>query len=508
MFQTDKIKSIEEVAEIIESLKVKGKRIVLCHGCFDLLHIGHIRYLSQSKQYGDVLVVTITPDIYVDKGPHRPAFGENYRAEAVASLGSVDYVAINKWPTAEETLRLLRPHVYVKGSDFRSASSDMTGKLTKEEKVVQEIGAELVFTDDVVFSSTNLINRFLSGFSDEIKEYLSILQTRYSLEYVLGCIDQMSSIKALVIGDAILDEYHYCHTLGTSSKDPALALHYISSDLFAGGAIAVANHVANFAEEVRFISVLGEKDSYEDFIRSKLHANVSPYFAIQNGAPTIIKRRFVEGYFLSKLFEVYVMDDRGLSAEKDAMVCDLLQKELPRYHLVLTADFGHGAISDNMRRILADHAPFLAVNTQANAGNRGFHTISRYGRADYVSISEGEIRLEFRDNRNDIKEMMHHVSEKLGSRYIAVTQGRKGSIVRSRDGQFMLIPAFAAKVIDRVGSGDAFFSITSLGAYLNFPPEIIGFIGNVVGALAVEILGNQKPIDKLSVKNYVKSLLK
>ncbi|PJC71984.1 MAG: cytidyltransferase, partial [Syntrophobacterales bacterium CG_4_8_14_3_um_filter_58_8] len=129
MTPNKKIKTIEELAQVIKSLRAEQKKIVHCHGVFDLLHIGHIRYFEQARRMGDVLVVTVTPDRFVDKGSHRPAFPEHLRVEAVASLGSVDYVALNQWPTAEETLRLLRPDVYVKGSEFKNLGSDMTGKI-------------------------------------------------------------------------------------------------------------------------------------------------------------------------------------------------------------------------------------------------------------------------------------------------------------------------------------------------------------------------------------------
>ena len=169
MRQNNKTKEIEELARELAILRDQGKKIVHCHGVFDLLHIWHIRYLEQARGMGDVLVVTITPDRFVDKGPHRPAFTETLRVEALASLSLVDYVAINKWPTAEETLRLLRPHIYVKGSEFKNTSGDMTGKIAQEERVVQEIGATLALTEDIVFSSTNLINRYLSNFPQEIQ---------------------------------------------------------------------------------------------------------------------------------------------------------------------------------------------------------------------------------------------------------------------------------------------------------------------------------------------------
>lgn len=155
-----KILDIEDLAKKIQTLKSRGRKIVHCHGCFDLMHIGHIKYFQASKKMGDILVVTLTPDIYVDKGPGRPVFNQDLRAEAIASLECVDYVAVNKWPTAEETLRLLRPDIYVKGQEFEKLE-DKTGKIQKEYEVIKEIGAEIRFTQEIVFSSTKLINDYL-----------------------------------------------------------------------------------------------------------------------------------------------------------------------------------------------------------------------------------------------------------------------------------------------------------------------------------------------------------
>lgn len=154
-----KIMELDELAPKIAALKAEGKKIVLCHGCFDLMHPGHIKYFQASKRMGDILVVTLSPDRYVDKGPGRPAFNETLRAESIAALECVDFVAINKWPTAEETLRLLRPDYYVKGQEFEKLE-DKTGKIQRESEVVAEIGAEMRFTHEIVFSSTDLLNRY------------------------------------------------------------------------------------------------------------------------------------------------------------------------------------------------------------------------------------------------------------------------------------------------------------------------------------------------------------
>jgi rfaE bifunctional protein nucleotidyltransferase chain/domain len=152
-----KILELDELAERLKALKAERKTLVHCHGCFDLMHPGHIKYFQAAKKMGDVLVVTVSPDRYVDKGPGRPVFNERLRTESIAALECVDFVAVNRWPTAEETLRLLRPDIYVKGQEFEQLL-DKTGKLQREHEVIREIGAEIRFTHEVVFSSTKLLD--------------------------------------------------------------------------------------------------------------------------------------------------------------------------------------------------------------------------------------------------------------------------------------------------------------------------------------------------------------
>jgi rfaE bifunctional protein kinase chain/domain/rfaE bifunctional protein nucleotidyltransferase chain/domain len=503
-----KIASLTELAAITREARKRNQKVVHCHGVFDLLHIGHVRYLEQAKSFGDILIVTITPDRFVDKGPHRPAFTESLRVEAVASLGCVNYAAINEWPTAVETLRLLQPHIYVKGSEFKTITSDMTGKMELEAEVVREIGAELKFAEDIVFSSTRLINQYLSIYPSEVQEYLDLFRRRHSLDSVLEAIDRMASLKVLVVGDSIIDEYVYGEAIGKSSKDPVIAIRYQSEDRFAGGALAVANHVASFAGHVEIMTVLGGRNPQEDFIRSRLSANVTPNFYFADDIPTVSKRRIIEGYSLTKLIEIYDMDDRELPAKVTESMCQMVRERAKDFDLVLVSDFGHGAITKTLVQALCDHSPFLAVNTQANAGNRGFHTITRYPRADYACIAEHELRLETRDARSDLRPLLEQTQAKLGARYMVVTTGRKGCMVGTRNQEFIAVPALAKKVVDRVGAGDAFLSISALAAAQGVPFEILGFIGNLAGAEAVEIVGNDKAVDKLKLRKHLVSLLK
>jgi len=153
-----KVVSIEELAQRVAALKAAGKRVAHCHGCFDLVHPGHIKHLQAARRLADALVVTVSPDRFVDKGPGRPAFPEQLRAESVAALECVDYAAVNQWPTAEATIRLLRPDYYVKGQEFERPG-DRTEKLQREVAVVGETGGEMRFTHEFVSSSTALLKK-------------------------------------------------------------------------------------------------------------------------------------------------------------------------------------------------------------------------------------------------------------------------------------------------------------------------------------------------------------
>ena len=126
-----KIKTIEELGEIARSAQAKGRTVALCHGVFDLVHLGHIRHIQAARNEGDVVMVTVTADLYVNKGPGRPIFPENMRAEMLASLAHVDWVGINHTSSAEPVLDTVRPDIYVKGSDYENPEDDITGKIRR-----------------------------------------------------------------------------------------------------------------------------------------------------------------------------------------------------------------------------------------------------------------------------------------------------------------------------------------------------------------------------------------
>ena len=503
-----KIKALNELAELLASLQSEGKKIVHCHGIFDLLHVGHIRYFEQAKKFGDILVVTITQDHNVNKGPNRPAFTEHLRAESLAALDCVDYVAINQWPTAVETIKLLKPNFYVKGSDYKDSKDDITGKIKDETEAIQSISGEIRFTEDITFSSSHLINSIMPSFDGETNRYLYDFRRKYSPDYILNLIENLRNLRVMVIGEAIIDEYVYCESMGKSGKESVLVMKYLSKERYAGGALAIANHLADFCDNVSLACYLGAEKTEEDFVRDSLKANVDPLFVCKSESPTIVKRRFVDSYSLAKLLGVYNLNGEQLNQDEENILCNILEERLPECDVVIVADYDHGLLTPKVVDLLTNKSRFLAVNTQINAANMGFHAISKYAHADYVCIHEGEIRLDRRSRKGDLKDLICDLASRMGYPSIMITRGRHGSLFYRKNEGFTACPAFAVKIVDRVGAGDAVLALTSVMSADSVPADVINFVGNLVGADAVSIVGNKRSIDRVKLMKSITSLMK
>jgi bifunctional ADP-heptose synthase (sugar kinase/adenylyltransferase) len=287
-----------------------------------------------------------------------------------------------------------------------------------------------------------------------------------------------------------------------------LATRYLGVDRFGGGVLACANHAASFAGRVDVFTMLGEGMDQEDFVRGVLKPNVTPIFVEKKDSPTIVKKRFVEKYLSQKMFEVYQMNDVALDDRADADLCDRLRAVVPDYDVVIVADYGHGMLTRSAINVLCQHSKFLAVNTQSNAGNHGFNMISKYPRADYVCLAQREVALETRTLHLTADDMVRHVADRLNCPKVMMTQGSSGTLFHTAPAGFHRVPALATKVVDRVGAGDAVLCVTALAVAMGASAEVVPFIGNVVGAEAVTILGNQRSIERIPMYRHVECLLK
>ncbi len=504
----DKVLNLQLLADKADQLREKGKRVVLCHGVFDLVHTGHIRHLERAKEQGDTLFITVTADVYVNKGPGRPFFSQELRAEMLAALSCVDYVAINDAPTALNVIDALKPTIYVKGSDYKASEKDVTGNIEHEKNAVERHGGKIYFTDEIAFSSSSLLNEYFGVFPQETKNYLQNLKRSYTADQIIDKVKSLSSLKVLVFGDAIVDEYHYTTPLGQSGKGNILAVKYESSELFAGGVLAAANHLAKFTPHVTLATALGTKPSYEEFIRSKLVKGIQPNFFYSEGEPTTIKRRFVDPD-MAKLFEVYFFKDDPLPASLDTEVCRWLSGVVESFDVVIVPDFGNGFITSKMVSVLSEKAKFLAVNTQVNSGNRGYHVIHRYSRADFVSLNEPELRLASHNKHDPLEQVAKDVGRKVKASCVAVTLGTKGAMMMDVERNHAFhVPALSTKVVDRIGAGDCFLSLAGLSLAGKLPPEIAVFVASVAAALDVQIVCNREPINPTHLYKYITTLLK
>lgn len=504
------IKIFTSLNDIHEHINIRrtGRRVVYCHGVFDLLHIGHIKHLYQAKNFGDILVVGITADRYVNKGPGRPAFTEQLRAEALAALECVDYVLINNSETATDVIKKIRPEVYVKGDEYQDSSADITNKITEERDAILEVGGVIEYTHDITFSSSTLINKFFSTYSDEIKEFLGSFRRKYNIQEIFNYFERASDLKVLVVGESVIDTYCFTDVIGKAGKEPTLVGKHIKTEDYLGGSLALANHLSDFCKNITCLTYLGEDGKYEDLIREKLSENVSLLPIYKKDSPTIVKRRYLENYLRQKLFEVYEINDDLLDETQEQTFLKYLHDEMEKHDYVIVLDYAHGLLTEKSIELLMSSNKFIAVNTQSNAGNMGFNCITKYNRANYVAIANRELQLNYRQRHLPVKDQLQRLMQEYEYENVLITCGKYGANAQYQNGDQAQVPAFIDHVVDRVGAGDAVLALTSLFSYLDAPAELLAFVGNVVGSEAVNIMGNKDSIKKVSLKKHISHLLK
>lgn len=154
-----KIKSLKNLSLIAKKIKTLGKKVVLSHGIFDLLHYGHIYYLKQAKNFGNILVVSVVTDKFVRKGSGRPVFDEKMRTASIAALECVDYVVLCNNFGPWDILKEIKPNIYAKGEDSKHQLKDLTSGLNKDKKIVELYGGVLYFTKSLPIHSTSILKR-------------------------------------------------------------------------------------------------------------------------------------------------------------------------------------------------------------------------------------------------------------------------------------------------------------------------------------------------------------
>ena len=496
------------LAERLDVARAEGLQIAMCHGVFDLLHPGHLRHLARAKELADVLVVSITADRFVNKGPGRPAFTQTLRAEALGSLASVDFVIITSDATALPAISAIKPNFYVKGGDYVDEDTDVTGNIRRERELVESFGGELVHTDEIVFSSSELINRHLPQHSDAASEWIARIRKEFSTEEVQTWLGRVAALRVVVVGETIIDVYTECEALGKASKDPVLCFSRGASVSHAGGILAVAGHSAGLGATTTVITGINHRNHDDSELVLLRERGVDLRAVDVDPLPTIRKERLIDKRTGARVLEIYDMDDLPLPPKAEQDFIQAIRDAAIDADVMIVADYGHGLISDAAIQALTELPLFLAVNTQVNAGNRGFNSVSRYPRADFVTLNGLEAGLEVRRRHVDLGTFIPALQVRLGAAGILVTLGGAGLDLYSQDGSISHAPAMAPFVTDRVGAGDAVLTITALLSAVGAPPVLIGFLGNLVGAWAVSFLGNEQSLDRATLSKAILSTLK
>ena len=505
----NKILTKEVLRKKLDLIKKKGRKVVHCHGTFDLLHLGHIKHLSNAKKYGDILIVTITDDKYINKGPGRPYFKSKQRAEVLSSLESVDYVVINHDFTSTKIIKFLRPNVYCKGPDYINQKNDVTNEIKNEIRAIKSVGGKVVFTKDDTYSSSSLINQFSDLYSKKTLETFKKIKKKYNLSDIKQLIQKFKDLKILVIGEIIIDEYIFCESLGKSGKEPVLTFKNLESERYLGGAAAISRHLAGFCKKVTLLSMIGEKSENLNEIKKGMPSNVNLKLLKKKNSPTIIKKRYIDKISLSKILGVYSINDDLISTNQEQDLLLKIKNLIKKNDMIIVADYGHGFLTKEAANLITKSKKFVALNAQINSANIGYKTMKNYKDLDFVVINQREIQHELRDKHSNVETLMKKLANELKIKNLVVTRGVDGAILyNSINKKFYYSDAFTKNTIDKIGAGDAMLSLISMFLKTNSSNDLALLAGSLAASQSTQTLANKKVVNKIDLIKSLEHILK
>jgi len=474
---------ILELATLVHELRLRrreGQRITLVHGSFDDVERIDRALLRSVRTSSDLIVVTVPTD--------HPGLAA--RVAIAAAVPEIDFVAAVDATSAATSILLLEPDIYA-----FSSTGDHEGPTHAELDAMSKTGGELYTLSRRGDAVVEWRHRPEPGARERLR-FAADVADRIGMTGLMAGLEAMRELRVAVVGETIIDEYAYCDAIGKSGKEPMLVNRFLRSDAQGGGVLAVANHLADFCKHVEVVSALGSIDRREDFVRESLRPGITPTFVTKTNAPTIVKRRYIDAYSRAKMMGVYHMDTSPLVGEDEDAFIAALEPVLARCDVVIVADYGHGLITRRGVDLLCARSRFLAVNTQLNAANAGYHVLSKYPRADFACLHEGELRMDARDLRAELPALLEITAQRMGARAVMVTQGKSGTSLFTRHRGVFHCPALATTVLERIGAGDAVLALSSVATAAGLSPEIVSVLGNLAGAQMVAVMGNSASIRK------------
>lgn len=435
---------------------MKKKIIGLAHGVFDVLHSGHLLFFKECKKHCDKLIVSITDDKFVNKGPDRPIFKSKERLEIIRDLKFIDKVVINEDFTPLNLIKKIKPNFYFKGRDYYDFSTDLSGNIAREKKMVETNGGKLIILNTKQFSSSNIINNNFNYLSEELKKTLKKINKNSINEFFKLNHNYESKKKILVIGEPIIDKYSYVEILGKSQKNQILSTNELNKNMFGGGTLLVVLFLSNFFKKIDYFCISNEYNDklYTKFLNRKIHK-----ILIKDKKSKItIKNRFIGNYKGERLFQNNLNNNQQLSNSGEIKFINKLKKSMLNYDKILLFDFGHGMINDKILNFINKNKNKFYINCQSNSSNFGFNLPTKYKGGHTICMDEIEFRLCVGDKNNPIENLINKNLKMINKfKNFIITRGKEGCYFVNKKKKYF-VPVVFKSLGDTTGAGDIFFS--------------------------------------------------
>jgi len=489
-----KIVSLEKLLALRAQARTAGKTVVHCHGCFDIVHPGHIMHLEYARSLGDVLVVTVSADAQVDKGAARPLIPDDLRAASLAALECVDCVFINPDATAEKLLAGLQPDIYVKGKEYEH---NFDPRFAAERQVVESGGGRVVFSSgDVVYSSTALIDGLADTNTFNDQKVLRF-RARHELDKpdVHRILSRFAGRKVVVVGDYILDRYHFCDATGVAGEAPVMALRHLRRGDYDGGGAVIGLHLLGLGANATLVTAMADDEESRQ-AELRLHSAGLAVQAVRARRDLVVKSRFLVDE--AKLFKV---DEGGVlpaDSRTEQALADLVLAAADGADAVIFADFGYGVISsgllDKLMEKLRKSVPILTADVSGRQGN-----LLNFRQVDLLCPTEREARETLHDFSSGMGFLVWKLMQATAARQAIITLGKRGLVTFARppegdpNGRLVseYLPAMSATAVDPLGCGDALLATASLALASGASLQQAAFLGAAAAAIEVRRLGNQ-----------------
>ncbi len=477
---------------------MKNKKIGLCHGVFDLVHYGHILHFENSKSKVDWLVVSVTKDENVNKGPNRPFFNQSERIEFLKSLKFVDDVILSDSKNAINSLKKVKPDIYFKGAEYKSQKIKLN--LFEDEKnYCKKNNIKIFYTHDKKFSSSNLLNSYFEP-NSELKSNIKKIKKNYTFEKIINIIKKAQKNTITIIGDPIIDKFRYVSTIGTSSKAPSIAVLNKNLEEYKGGSVAVAEMLSNLGFKVELITY----DSPKNTLKNKISKKIKVINCFKSKTFPIIERIVDDGRNYVKLLQSYNVDQINITKNQENSVLKILKKYKSTKNFFLVIDFGFNLLTDQIISLMDKQNIQYSLNCHLNSLNLTSNHYTKYKRFNFITFNKREFEINFR-KFNSLNDKIKH-AQKIIKKPFAVTLGKKGSLFFKNKKKYFF-PAIQENVLDPVGCGDAFFSISSVIYKTTKDPVISNFLANVYAALHGTIICNKSFTPEKKLYNTIKTLI-